>query len=234
MTTCVKGTRPPAECQSNFVQVFGPLLRSGIPSDELHVYLILCDHAGPNGYCWPSDRTIGGHIGKSRFTVQRLLERLEARGLVSRTAVERTGDNQTGRVITLHHRVRPSVAPVHHPDERPGVARARQGLLHGRDRDVANGVSTPVAPALHKQYKTQKQYGPAAAEERPPAPDPNQDALLRAAWKGLTDAERAEITDAVKAENPGLARWPKLLEPLCLAGLGSRLARPALRIAHST
>ena len=91
----------------SFVQVFTPLLRSGIPSDELHVYLLLCDYAGKKGFCWPSDRTLGGWIGKSQDTASRILSRLEARGLVSRTRVEPSGENQTGRVITVNARVTP-------------------------------------------------------------------------------------------------------------------------------
>ena len=43
------------------------------------------------------------------------------------------------------------------------------------------------------------------------------ESALRARWEGLAAAERDEILAAVKAENPGLERFPKMLEPLCLA-----------------
>ena len=49
---------------------------------------------------------------------------------------------------------------------------------------------------------------------------------LRAAWERLTDAERDAILVAVKAENPGLSRWKRMLEPLCLAALEARLKSP--------
>jgi len=51
-----------------------------------------------------------------------------------------------------------------------------------------------------------------------------REARLRAAWERLTETEREGILAAVKAENPGLGRWKKMLEPLCLAVLETRLA----------
>ena len=46
---------------------------------------------------------------------------------------------------------------------------------------------------------------------------------LRDAWEKLGDAEREAIRAAVKAENPGIARWKTMLEPLCLAALEARM-----------
>ena len=53
--------------------------------------------------------------------------------------------------------------------------------------------------------------------------DKAREAKLRAAWEQLTETERESILAAVKADNPGLGRWKKMLEPLCLAALESRL-----------
>jgi hypothetical protein len=200
-----------------------------VPSDELHVYLLLCDFAGKSDYCWPSDRTIGGFIGKSRYTVQKLLSRLEERKLISRAAVEPTPDNPTGRVITLHNRVRPRVAPAPQADKRT-AAPAPQGVLRGHPGGVAHGVADPVAPARHELYKEEKkQYGPAAGKESPPArteqEEKAREAVLRTAWAGLAEPVQAEIHAAVAAANPSLARWPKMMEPLCLAEMEARLAR---------
>lgn len=50
----------------------------------------------------------------------------------------------------------------------------------------------------------------------------NHEADLRARWEALSAAEREAIIATVKAENPGLRRWRKLLEPLCLAALDAR------------
>ena len=51
----------------------------------------------------------------------------------------------------------------------------------------------------------------------------SREAELRAAWEGLPEAEREAILTAVKAENPGIARWKSMLEPLYLAALEARL-----------
>lgn len=45
---------------------------------------------------------------------------------------------------------------------------------------------------------------------------------LRARWEALPESEREAIRAAVKAENPSLARWPNMLEPLYLAELERR------------
>ena len=60
----------------------------------------------------------------------------------------------------------------------------------------------------------------------------SREAELRAAWERLPDAEREAILAAVKAENPGLSRWKRMLEPLCLAALEARLKSP--RAAQKT
>ncbi|HWE37794.1 MAG TPA: replication initiator protein A [Isosphaeraceae bacterium] len=44
-----------------------------------------------------------------------------------------------------------------------------------------------------------------------------REAELRARWEALPEPERAAILAAVRAENPGLGRWKKMLEPLCWA-----------------
>lgn len=183
--------------EENFVQVFSPLLRSGIPSDELHVYLILTDYAGKKGYCWPSDRTIGGFLGRSNDTVQRILGRLEVRGLISRTKVEPTDENPTGRILTVH-------------------ARVRQGVTQPRDKGHAKRPPPPPAPVRHESDGKTNNNRPGAANE-PPAGI--SDEILSLAWAGLPEAEREMIETTVRDENPHLARYPKFVEALCLTTL---------------
>jgi len=50
------------------------------------------------------------------------------------------------------------------------------------------------------------------------------EAEQRARWEDLAESDREAITAAVRAENPGLGRWKKMLEPLCLAEMARRLA----------
>ncbi|MEJ7640328.1 MAG: hypothetical protein WKF75_20765 [Singulisphaera sp.] len=51
----------------------------------------------------------------------------------------------------------------------------------------------------------------------------DREGTLRAAWDHLTQLEREEIMAAVKAQNPGLSRWNKVLERLCLSVVEARL-----------
>jgi hypothetical protein len=59
-----------------------------------------------------------------------------------------------------------------------------------------------------------------------------REAELRATWERLPDDEREAILAAVKAENPGLSRWRKMLDPLCFAAMEARLnsPRPAQKV----
>jgi hypothetical protein len=59
-----------------------------------------------------------------------------------------------------------------------------------------------------------------APPAEPPAP---RKSTLRAAWEALPGNERGLIEEDVKRDNPGLARWKNLFEPLCLALLAKRL-----------
>ena len=61
-----------------------------------------------------------------------------------------------------------------------------------------------------------------------------RDAELRTRWEALPDAEREAILAQVKAENPGLSRWKKMLEPLCLVELERRHGRPLTELDRKT
>ena len=86
----------------------------------------------------------------------------------------------------------------------------------GRGRSPAG----PAGRAVRRGAKRrEQQHGPAPRRHT----SPSREAELRAAWERLPEAERDAILAAVKAENPGLSRWRKMLEPLCLAALDARL-----------
>ena len=51
----------------------------------------------------------------------------------------------------------------------------------------------------------------------------DREVTLRAAWDHLSQDERDEIMAAVKVQNPGLSRWNKVLERLCLSVVEARL-----------
>jgi hypothetical protein len=224
MTTCVKSMRSFQEGQvSSFVQVPTTLLRSGIPSDELHVYLILCDFAGKSCVCYPSDRTIGGLIGKSQDTASRILGRLEARRLISRQAVPKSDENPTGRVICTLVRVTQAATSLRQPPPAPCGSAPANG----------NGaVAAPLRQDLDSKEKKQYPAGGGVARAAAPPPaehqDPEPPAATREEWDALNEATRAETLAAVKAANPGLAQFPKLLLPLCLVELAARPPAPPI------
>ena len=56
---------------------------------------------------------------------------------------------------------------------------------------------------------------------------------LRCAWGRLPETERESIRAAVRAENPALAPWPNILEPLYLVALEARMADPAKAVDHA-
>ncbi len=57
-------------------------------------------------------------------------------------------------------------------------------------------------------------------------PDAEPPAASREDWDAQPEAVRSEILAAVKAANPGLAPFPKLLLPLCLVELAARPPAP--------
>jgi hypothetical protein len=57
----------------------------------------------------------------------------------------------------------------------------------------------------------------------------SKEADLKARWEKLPESEREAIRASVKADNPGLGRWKNMLEPLCLAALEARTARPTVK-----
>ncbi len=94
----------------------------------------------------------------------------------------------------------------------------RHRSLEAIDRDLAD---------------ERKRHPPKIAPTPPPAePDNRQaeqearQAELRAAWERLPESERDSILAAVKAENPGLVRWPTMIAACCLAALEKRPCDP--------
>jgi len=87
-----------------FTQVYDRIVRS-LGGNDLKLYLLLCSYAGRKDTCWPSDTTLAKWMKSSPSTVQRGLQRLAGAGLITRTQVEWTAVNPTGRVIVTHGRV---------------------------------------------------------------------------------------------------------------------------------
>ena len=101
------------------------------------------------------------------------------------------------------------VASIRADYKAPGEFRAAGERAKARAADRAAEAEAPPAEGR----------GPAGAGPRRAA-----EAEQRARWDALADPDREAIAAAVRLENPGLGRWKKMLEPLCLAEMARRLA----------
>lgn len=159
-----------------------------------------------------------------------LIEALKARGVTARSAAEIVEAHPAGRIQTKLD--------------------VFDWLLKNEDKRVGKNAAGYLVASIRSDYQAPGDFpAPAptpAAGDTPPAPaadarragrprakDPeptaedrreqDRDATLRAAWERLPESERDAILAAVKAENPGISRWRKMLEPLCLAALEARM-----------
>lgn len=80
------------------------LVRDGsIPPNEKTVMLILLSYARQDQVCWPSHKTLAGHLGSSTDTVKRALVKLRERGLIEWTNRTREDGGATSceyRILT--------------------------------------------------------------------------------------------------------------------------------------
>ena len=107
------------------------------------------------------------------------------------------------------------------PDRRDSIESLARGILKNWAREGWPAVNAPAPPGLARR---------AATPDHPPVLEAYAverrsveaaDAAPKARWEALPAAEREAIRAEVAAENPGLARWPNMLEPLCLARLAA-------------
>jgi Replication initiator protein A len=153
-----------------------------------------------------------------------LIEALKARGVTAKTAAELVESHPSSRV-----RTKLDVFDWLIKNEDKRVGKNPAGYLVASIRaDYQAPNDFPTAETPPKAAETPKKTEPSTAQvraqrARKETDDRAREAVLRAAWDKLPESERNEITAAVKAENPGLSRFRKLLEPLYLAALEARL-----------
>ena len=131
----------------------------------------------------------------------RLRTKLEVFDWLVKNEDKRVGKNPAGYLVASIR------SDYQAPDEFANVAKAEETKKHAEEAD-------------HKAKKKAREEA-----EKLKA----KEAELRARWEKLPEAERESIRSAVKADNPGLGRWKNMLEPLCLAALEARDARPQVR-----
>jgi hypothetical protein len=128
----------------------------------------------------------------------RLRTKLEVFDWLVKNEDKRVGKNPAGYLVAS---IRSDYQP---PEEFTGAAKVEE-------------VKKKAEEADHKAKKKDKDEADRLK---------SKEADLRARWETLPEAEREAIRTAVKADNPGLSRWKNMLEPLCLAALEAREARP--------
>lgn len=156
-----------------------------------------------------------------------LVESLTARGVTPKIAAELVESHPATRI-----RTKLEVFDWLQRNEDKRVGRNPAGYLVASIRadyqapgDFQNAGAKAKAREAEQQAEEAKRREKKQARQAELRAEARQ-AELRAAWERLPEAERDAILAAVKAENPGLSRWKKMLEPLCLAALEARLAAP--------
>jgi hypothetical protein len=155
--------------------------------------------------------------------VSALVEALTTRGVTAKAAAELVGSHPAGRIQT---KLEVFDWLVRNQDKRVGknpagylVASIRAdyqapGDFRSADAEAQTAATRRAAEEVERRRKRQARDEADRAKAR--------DAELRTRWEALPDAEREAILAQVKAENPGLSRWKKMLEPLCLGELERR------------
>ena len=120
-------------------------------------------------------------------------------------------------------------------------------LVKNEDKRVGKNAAGYLVASIRSDYKAPDEYANVAKAEEAKKEAEEVDhkakkkareeaeklkareAELRGRWEKLPEAERDAIRAAVRAANPGLGRWKNMLEPLCLAALEAREARPQVK-----
>jgi Replication initiator protein A len=162
-----------------------------------------------------------------------LVEALKARGITAKTAAELVEAHPASRI---HTKIEVFDWLLRNEDKRVGKNPAGYLVASIRADYQAPGDFVS-ADTEAKAQEAERAVGEAKRQEQKRVRDESnharsREAELRAAWERLADPERESILAAVKAENPGLSRWERMLEPLCFAALEARLNSP--RAAQKT
>jgi hypothetical protein len=156
-----------------------------------------------------------------------LIESLKARGVSSKVAAELVGKLPPCRIQT---KVEVFDWLMKNEDKRVGKNPA--GYLVASIRadyqapgDFRSPAATAAAAAASQATEAKRSTRTKAQQQDHDThvAQTAHDAALRTAWDKLPESERDEILAAVKVANPGISRWRKMLEPLCLAALETRL-----------
>jgi DNA-binding transcriptional ArsR family regulator len=128
---------------------------------DVRIVVALLHYTKDKVVCWPSDRTIGEHVQRSRSTVQRHLRRLEAAGYIERDKSSNP-NNRTGRLLRLTWRCLTHETPPVSSVGNPPVSPVRQECENEREKEK---------PATSRDGAGSR----AEAENVVPEPEPTSD-----------------------------------------------------------
>ena len=193
-------------------------LRQDLPPTPKLVLVALGESADDQGVCWPSVPTLARRCSLSVRTVQRILQDLEARGLIRIEPRYRAdGSRTSNRYILLLDKGDPV-------SERPVVP---DGALPPRRPSAGD---TPVTPGTtrepsRKSPRPQRQACRTVAPVAGPAPDRGGGQASGLVFpKGLSEAERSSARRQ-------LAGFPEALAQQLLDELAGRMAAGAIQVA---
>ncbi|WP_165250286.1 replication initiator protein A [Paludisphaera soli] len=157
-----------------------------------------------------------------------LVAALRSRGVTAKAAQELVAEHPAGRILT---KVEVFDWLIRNEDKRVGknpagylVASIRSDYQEPNDFKSAAGAEAAKKAARATREDAERKAAATKAEAEVVARgEVDREARLKAAWEKLPTDQRDSILATVKAENPGLGRWKKMLEPLCLAALEARL-----------
>ena len=157
-----------------------------------------------------------------------LVGALRSRGVTAKAAQELVAEHPAARILT---KLEVFDWLIRNEDKRVGknpagylVASIRSDYQEPNDyrAEASSGAARKSAAAKREEADRKAAESKAEAEAQARGQE-QREARLKAAWEKLPTDQRDAILATVKAENPGLGRWKKMLEPLCLAALEARL-----------
>ena len=153
-----------------------------------------------------------------------LAEAVVARGVSSKTAAELVEAHPADRIET---KLEVFDWLLKNDDKRIGKNPAGYLVASIRD-DYQAPVDFKKANATAEAAKVEQVAEEARRKDKKRTRDEaelaqGREATLRAAWDSLSRDDRDEIMAVVKVQNPGLSRWNKVLERLCLSVVEARL-----------
>jgi hypothetical protein len=156
-----------------------------------------------------------------------LVDALIARGVTAKVAADLVANHPAGRLRT---KLEVFDWLVKNEDKRVGKNPAGYLVSSIRSDYQAPDEFASSAKAEETKKQAEEVDRKASKKAREEAEKLKaKEAELRARWEKLPESEKEAIRTAVKADNPGLGRWKNMLEPLCLAALEAREAKPQAR-----